>query len=578
MKGYRHAIPPLATAASRVVISSLIHPTERAREAGSSFARIRSPAGLVAGDFLCVLGRREPRGKRRGRFGQRRRLCWCRRDGLWRHGRHGPGWHERRAGLGGTNAGGSHAAGIAGRLRRNQRDRRVGVQRQAERFGRNGRVDRNRRRKRFGRNDRRRTRRDWRRSRCGSRRRNELRRQRWRQSRGGGQSGNRRHGRRGRNVQRRGHEWDSRRRRRHRPLRHLSSREHAVRGGSQHGSRPLLHVRRKSVSAQARVGQDHEGRPGAGPRGLREHLGARHVLQRHHLHHLDPLRPVRQQERPWKSPVAYWLKNGGNEANAADGKTMVAGHVVHGIYVTGYSSNVAYRNNATKGVREGRSSRSDVHGRRRKALQQISAASTTAMQRRPARTTATARWRPSTGAHDITWGGKGEGNGPWVAADLENGVFKGDKGGWQSQSISTPNAKSVIACYATAMLKGPSGNHFTLKAGDAQSGTLAKMWDGVRPSPGYSPKKLQGAIILGTGGDGSNGGDRNLLRRRDDERQPARCDRRFDPGEHRRRRLRSADARRVRQPRRLASAVGAAPTETHRSMIRILYRAYGSRS
>ena len=32
------------------------------------------------------------------------------------------------------------------------------------------------------------------------------------------------------------------------------------------------------------------------------------------------------------------------------------------------------------------------------------------------------------------------------------------------------------------------------------------MWDGVRPSPGYSPKKLQGAIILGTGGDGSNGG------------------------------------------------------------------------
>jgi hypothetical protein len=32
------------------------------------------------------------------------------------------------------------------------------------------------------------------------------------------------------------------------------------------------------------------------------------------------------------------------------------------------------------------------------------------------------------------------------------------------------------------------------------------MWDGARPSPGYSPKKLQGAIILGTGGDGSNTG------------------------------------------------------------------------
>ena len=56
------------------------------------------------------------------------------------------------------------------------------------------------------------------------------------------------------------------------------------------------------------------------------------------------------------------------------------------------------------------------------------------------------------------------------------------------------------------MLKGPSGNHFTLKAGNAQSGTLAIKWDGGRPTPNYSPKKLQGAIILGTGGDGSFGG------------------------------------------------------------------------
>ena len=64
----------------------------------------------------------------------------------------------------------------------------------------------------------------------------------------------------------------------------------------------------------------------------------------------------------------------------------------------------------------------------------------------------------------------------------------------------------VIANYATAMLKGPSGNHFTLKAGDADSGGPTTMWDGVRPSPGYSPKSLNGAIILGTGGDGSNGG------------------------------------------------------------------------
>jgi hypothetical protein len=44
-----------------------------------------------------------------------------------------------------------------------------------------------------------------------------------------------------------------------------------------------------------------------------------------------------------------------------------------------------------------------------------------------------------------------------------------------------------------------------LKAGNAQSGTLQTKWNRARP-PGYSPKKLQGSIILGTGGDGSNNG------------------------------------------------------------------------
>ena len=55
------------------------------------------------------------------------------------------------------------------------------------------------------------------------------------------------------------------------------------------------------------------------------------------------------------------------------------------------------------------------------------------------------------------------------------------------------------------MLKGPSGNHFTLKGGDAQSGALAIKWDGARPS-GYSPMHKEGAVELGVGGDGSGGG------------------------------------------------------------------------
>jgi alpha-L-arabinofuranosidase B-like protein len=205
-----------------------------------------------------------------------------------------------------------------------------------------------------------------------------------------------------------------------------------------------------------------------------------------------------------KSGVATWLPNGGVEANAANGKVTLNGHTAHGIYVT-QNSNVAYRNNATKGVAKG-----DEAEAMYMVLDAKRSSSVCCFDYGNAETSGKDDGNGTMEAvywgTDTTWGGTGDGSGPWIAADLENGMFKGDKGGWQSQAIHTPSAKSIVASYATAMLKGPSGNHFTLKAGDAQSGTLVTMWDGVRPSPGYSPKKLQGAIIVGTGGDGSNGG------------------------------------------------------------------------
>lgn len=205
-----------------------------------------------------------------------------------------------------------------------------------------------------------------------------------------------------------------------------------------------------------------------------------------------------------KSPVATWLSNGGNEAKAADGKTSVGGHIVHGIYVTGYTSSVAYRNNATTGLAkndEPEAMYMVVDGKRYSDQCCFDYGNAETSGKDDGNATMEALYWGT----DITWGGKGDGSGPWVAADLENGVYKCDKGGWQSQSISVPSAKSVIASFATAMLKGPSGNHFTLKAGNAQSGALVTMWDGARPR-GYSPMKKIGGIILGTGGDGSNGG------------------------------------------------------------------------
>ena len=107
---------------------------------------------------------------------------------------------------------------------------------------------------------------------------------------------------------------------------------------------------------------------------------------------------------------------------------------------------------------------------------------------------------------DTSWGGKGDGNGPWIAADLENGMFKGNAGCYNCNPGPWPSAKSLPYNYVSAFLKDPAANWFALKGGNAQSGGLTTMWNDVRPTPNYFPKKLEGAIILGTGGDGSNGG------------------------------------------------------------------------
>jgi hypothetical protein len=99
---------------------------------------------------------------------------------------------------------------------------------------------------------------------------------------------------------------------------------------------------------------------------------------------------------------------------------------------------------------------------------------------------------------NCTYWGTGAGSGPWVMADLENGLFAG-----QDFSINANNMP-LSHDYVTAMVKGRAGG-FSIKGGNAQSGTLQTMYDGPRPSNGYDPAKKQGAIILGIGGDNSNG-------------------------------------------------------------------------
>ena len=187
-----------------------------------------------------------------------------------------------------------------------------------------------------------------------------------------------------------------------------------------------------------------------------------------------------------------------NEASATALKLTIGGHTVYAVHIP---AGVGYRNDTTSGIAAGDEAETEYmvtsgtyynggccfdYGNAETNNNDDNAGTMEAVY-----------FGNSTG-----WG-KGAGNGPWVMADLENGLFAG------SSFAANPKDTPLTSAYVTAMVKGRSGG-FALKGGNAQSGTLTTIYDGARPS-GYNPMKKQGAIILGIGGDNSNSAQGNFF-------------------------------------------------------------------
>jgi hypothetical protein len=96
------------------------------------------------------------------------------------------------------------------------------------------------------------------------------------------------------------------------------------------------------------------------------------------------------------------------------------------------------------------------------------------------------------------WFGGCTGPGPWVEADLENGMYSTNTG---PNSASNPG---VSFPFVSAWEKNNGTSNFTLKDGNATSGGLTTTWSGPLPN-GYSPMHEEADIELGTGGDNSVG-------------------------------------------------------------------------
>ncbi len=93
------------------------------------------------------------------------------------------------------------------------------------------------------------------------------------------------------------------------------------------------------------------------------------------------------------------------------------------------------------------------------------------------------------------------GSGPWVQADLENGLFSGGNG-------SDPANKGNSSTFVTAIVDNNGTTTYAIKDANAQSGGVNTEYSGPLPDiGGYTPMHQEGAVILGTGGDNSNGSD-----------------------------------------------------------------------
>jgi hypothetical protein len=181
-----------------------------------------------------------------------------------------------------------------------------------------------------------------------------------------------------------------------------------------------------------------------------------------------------------------------NLANATAAPTTLNGHKAYGVYV---SPGTGYRNDHTSGVATGDRPEGEyavfdgTHYNSGCCFDYGNAETSN-------NDTGNGHMEAIYFGNSNYWG-YGSGSGPWIMADLENGLFSGVN---QHYNANDP---TVNHRYLTAVVKG-GPNLWSIRGGNAQSGSLSTFYSGPRPNvAGYNPMHKEGAIILGIGGDNS---------------------------------------------------------------------------
>jgi non-reducing end alpha-L-arabinofuranosidase len=193
------------------------------------------------------------------------------------------------------------------------------------------------------------------------------------------------------------------------------------------------------------------------------------------------------------APAGGYVHTPDNPANATAAPITIGGHEAYGVFI---SPGIGYRDDATNGVATGDNPEGEydvVDGTHYNNGCCFDYGNAETTNNDDGNGTMEAIYFGNASYWDT-----GAGNGPWIMADLENGLFSGS-------NVNSPNPGDATINYrfTTAMIKG-GANQWAIRGGNAASGGLSTFYSGPRPA-GYNPMHKEGAILLGIGGDNSNG-------------------------------------------------------------------------
>jgi non-reducing end alpha-L-arabinofuranosidase len=187
-----------------------------------------------------------------------------------------------------------------------------------------------------------------------------------------------------------------------------------------------------------------------------------------------------------------------NLANATAAPVMVGGQKAYGVFV---APGTGYRDNSTSGIATGSASQGVymvANGRHFNSGCCFDYGNAETNSRNNGNGHMGAVYFGTLCWFGFVVPGQCAGSGPWVMADLENGLFAGANG-------TNLNNTGRNSNFVTGMIKN-NATTYAIKDADANSGGLKTSYNGPLPTTsGYTPLRLEGAIILGIGGDNSNG-------------------------------------------------------------------------